>query len=224
MATISKRGNRWLVQVRRKGIPAVSRTFDTMADAKAKAWATLEEAQIEKAQPPSPRGLLTPTRYAEIIRKYREQITPDKRSADTETQRLRCFETGALAATPLIELTPVRLAAYRDERLRKVKPATVRRELALISHSLESAKKSGDSLYRSTQSEKSRSPWSGTRGISGCKPVSGKRSYRPHWRAVTVLRHPAIRSRALVSSNAETLNSSLVCGVGRAAQIPSRQR
>ena len=139
MATITKRGRRWLVQVRRKGIPAVSRTFDTMADAKA--WAALEEAQIEKGLPPSPRRLLAQTTYGEVIRRYRDQITPHKKSADTDAQRLRQLENSCLAAMSLIDLTAIRLASYRDERLRSVKPATVRRELALISHSLEVAKK-----------------------------------------------------------------------------------
>lgn len=139
MATITKRGHRWLVQVRRKGVPPVSRTFDRVADAKA--WAALEEAQIEKALPPTPRRLLAQTSYGDIIRRYRDQITPLKKSAVTEAQRLRQLENGPLASVALLDLTPSRLATYRDDRLLKVKPATVRRELALISHSIEVARK-----------------------------------------------------------------------------------
>jgi len=79
--------------------------------------------------------------YPEVVRLYQGRITPLKKSAVTETQRLDQLESGPLAKVALIDMTATRLASYRDNRLQHVKPATVRRELALISHTLEIARK-----------------------------------------------------------------------------------
>jgi integrase len=139
VATITKRGERWLVQIRRKGVPPSSRTFGSKTDAKA--WATIEESRIERAEAVSPRRLLAATTYGAILRRYREEVTPLKRSAATEIQRLKQLERDTLAETALSNLDSTTLAAYRDRRLKSVRPATVRRELAIISHSLEVARK-----------------------------------------------------------------------------------
>lgn len=139
MASITKRGQRWLVQIRRKGEQPHSRTFSVQADARA--WATAEEARIDRAEPSAPRKLLEATTLGQLIDRYRIEVTPYKRSAATETARLRQLRRDALACRDLAALDSTDLADFRDRRLETVKPATVRRDLALLSHVFEVARK-----------------------------------------------------------------------------------
>ena len=46
MATFSKRGDYWRAEVRRRGYPAQSRSFDTKPDAQA--WARSVESEIDR--------------------------------------------------------------------------------------------------------------------------------------------------------------------------------
>lgn len=87
MASISKRGLRWLVQIRRKGVPPQSQMFDAHSDAKA--WAACEEARIERAEPVVPRRLLAATILHKIMERCLTEVTPRKRSAEQEKQRLQ---------------------------------------------------------------------------------------------------------------------------------------
>ena len=139
MASITKRGKLWLVQIRRKGEPPQSCTFPTQADARA--WAIAEEARIDRAEPPTPRKLLTATTLGQLIERYKLEVTPHKRSAETELSRLRQLGRDALAQRDLASLNSTDIAAFRDRRLLTVQPGTVRRDLALISHIFEVARK-----------------------------------------------------------------------------------
>lgn len=139
MASITKRGNRWLVQIRRKGSPSLSGTF--ASNAEAKAWATVEEARIQRGELPSPRRQLAAVTLAHIIDRYIAEVTPTKKSCASERLRLGKIKRDPLAANSLLDLTPTRIADYRDRRLLVVEPATVHRELAVIRHALEVAQR-----------------------------------------------------------------------------------
>lgn len=139
MASITKRGQRWLVQIRRKGEQPQSRTFSVQADARA--WATAEESRIDRAEPAAPRKLLEATTLGQLVERYRAEITPYKRSAVTETARLKQLARDALACRDLATLNSTDISAFRDRRLQAVKPGTVRRDLALLSHIFEVARK-----------------------------------------------------------------------------------
>jgi len=139
MATITKRGQRWSVQIRRKGHPAQSRTFASKADAKA--WAISTEGQIERNEAPTPRSQLGCVTLAMLIDRYLEEVTPAKRSHLTERQRLKKLQRDVIGSISLADLSSPALASYRDRRLLSVKAGTVRRELGLIQHALDVAKK-----------------------------------------------------------------------------------
>lgn len=139
MATISKRGTRWSAQIRRKGYPAQSRTFGTKADAKA--WAISEEARIERNEAPTPRRELESVTLAMVIDRYLVEVTPSKLSEATERQRLTKLKQDPIGRLNLFELASSHVASYRDRRLLKVKPGTVRRELGLLQHALDLAAK-----------------------------------------------------------------------------------
>lgn len=139
MATITKRGQRWSVQIRRKGHPACSRTFSTKGDAKA--WAIEEEARIERNDPPTQRRQLESVTLGMIITRYLDEVTPTKLSETTERQRLTKIQRDPIACISLAFLSSPDVAAYRDRRLLSVKPGTVRRELGLLQHALDVAQK-----------------------------------------------------------------------------------
>ncbi len=142
MATLRKRGSSWHAQVRRKGYPALTRSFESKADALA--WARDKERGIDRADLPSnPRDLKTLT-VGDLLRRYGETVTPVKRGAAVESYRLRVLLRSELAAVALDKLTTAAVARYRDERLAQVSPGTVRRELAILQHCFEIARREWD--------------------------------------------------------------------------------
>ena len=132
MATITRReSGRWQAKVRRHGV-ALSETFSTRGDAEA--WARRMESEVE-------RGLWRDsteaerTTLAEALERYAREITPRKRSVKAELSRIRWLAAHPLGRVTLARIRSADIAAYRDERLRTgMAPASVRLELALISH------------------------------------------------------------------------------------------
>lgn len=135
MATISRRGKRWSVQIRRKGSPSQSKSFDTKAEAKA--WASIQEGLIERGEVVPTKTAIGKATLGELLLRYESEVTRTKRGKDTEEPRLRKMRKDAICQISLGKLNAADLAGYRDRRLREVKPATVHRELALISHALD---------------------------------------------------------------------------------------
>jgi hypothetical protein len=115
MATIEKRGQFWRVKVRRAGLPAQTRTFDSKT--LAQQWARGVESEIDK-------GIVVDRRVAqrlslaEILERYRHEVTPSKRGAADENLRLKAMAQRPFARIRTSALTSSHLAAYRDERLK----------------------------------------------------------------------------------------------------------
>ena len=68
-------------------------------------------------------------------------MTHTKRSAETERLRLGRMMGDKVMDRILIDLKPGDFAAYRDRRLKMVKPGTVRRELYLFANAIDIATK-----------------------------------------------------------------------------------
>lgn len=82
MATIEKRNGKYRVKVRLKGVTK-SETFTLKSDAVA--WAARTEAAIlDGIQGNAPKSLY----FADLIVRYRDEITPTKRGSRAETYRL----------------------------------------------------------------------------------------------------------------------------------------
>lgn len=139
MATITKRKGGWNVQVRRKGYASRSRTFSTKAEASA--WAREQERLMDLGRLPTSIAILKVTTVDALLRRYAETVTVNKRSADSEALRLRNLQRDALGAILLADLEAKHIAAYRDRRLRLVKPGTVRREMYLLASAIDIATK-----------------------------------------------------------------------------------
>jgi hypothetical protein len=76
MATIRKRGDRWHVQVRRKGSPSVTRSFLKKSDAQT--WARHTESIVDKHGLPPDRAVLDQVTIAELFIRYRDEVIPNK--------------------------------------------------------------------------------------------------------------------------------------------------
>lgn len=139
MATITKRGSGWFTQVRRKGYPAQYRTFRLKADAEA--WARRTEAAMETGGGDGSRAYLKRTTLRELLGRYLLEVTPTKRSEESERLRLEKLQRDPLCDLTLEAFSPQAVAAYRDRRLVVVKPGTVRRELSLLHHALDIARR-----------------------------------------------------------------------------------
>ncbi len=138
MATIRKRGNRWQVQVRRRGCLPRSRTFDQKKDARI--WARQMEAAADRRGLPAETTDLAGSTVGDLITRYRDTVVPRKRGAEIETYILNAFMRHKVARLPLSEISSEHFSRYRDERLERVKPVTVSRELGIIQHAFEVAR------------------------------------------------------------------------------------
>src|SRR4051812_32886785 len=112
MATILKRGNRWFAQIRRKGFPSKSKSFDTHAEAKS--WAVIHEGKIEQGDSPWHAQPLREIPLASVIDRYMAEVTPTKRSSESERLRLGKLRRDSLASVSIADLGSVHLADYRD--------------------------------------------------------------------------------------------------------------
>jgi len=138
MATIRRRKSTWQVQIRRRG-HQVSRTFHLRADAEL--WTRQEEAELDRGGLPTDSRKLRTHTLADLLRRYEAEIVPRKRSADREAYMLRVILRHSIAQVSLHLLTTTEIAKYRDHRLALVKGDTVRRELAIVRHCIEVARK-----------------------------------------------------------------------------------
>lgn len=139
MATIKRRGKSWYVQIRRKGFTPRYKSFASKPDAML--WARAEESAIDNGYGYQASRDLSKITLREILRRYREEVSVHKRGYESENLRLKRIQTEPLCDLPAIELTPAAFSSYRDRRLQKVKPGTVKRELGLLRHTLEIARK-----------------------------------------------------------------------------------
>ncbi len=125
MATISRRGNRWRAQVRRRGHQSLSDTFETKA--RAQAWATQQEAAIIAGR----RGEITRHLFSEGLDRYERDVASLKAGFRWEKIRIGWLKRHGIAHRPMSLITEADIASLRDERLQRVSGVTVRREMAL---------------------------------------------------------------------------------------------
>ena len=130
MPSIRKRQNRFQVQVRRKGQAPVSRSFLLRKDAVS--WARQMELMADRHDLPPDIGLLERSTLGVLVQRYRDMVTPRKKVRENETLVLNAFLRRPICRKTLNELRAVDFAAYRDWRLKTIKPTTLKRELSVI--------------------------------------------------------------------------------------------
>jgi integrase len=130
MATFRNRHGKWQARVTRKGIKPVSKSFQTKQDAER--WARQVEADIDKGRYTNV-ALAERTLLKDIIERYIQEVTLQTRSMREDRYRLSAMMRHWIGSLTMIQLTPAKVAQYRDERLKKVLAGAVIRELAYIS-------------------------------------------------------------------------------------------
>jgi integrase len=126
-------GTRFKAEVARKGVRK-SQTFNTKTEAKD--WAARQEYLILH-QDEFPSKLT----FGEVMDRYAREVSPSKRGVRWEQIRLEKFKTYAISKIALAELKPADLGNWREERLKEVAPASVNREMVLMSAVLSQARK-----------------------------------------------------------------------------------
>ncbi len=140
MATFQKRGEKWRAIIRRAGYPTQSKTFPTKR--LAEEWALSIEAPMVAGELEISKELKILPVYV-LIKRYIAEVSPQKKSASGEINRLNAFLRNYphLVNKPLEQFTKKDVIAWRDSRLKKVKPSSVAREWnslsAIFTHAVE---------------------------------------------------------------------------------------
>jgi integrase len=133
MGSIRVRQGRYQANVRRKGYATVTKTFTSREVAKR--WIKSTEIAIERGDY-APRCTIT---VGELMHKYENEYLPNlNNGGDSHKWRVRLLKR-YFNDLPLADLTPAHLAKYRDQRLLKVAPLTVKRDLSVLSSAINTA-------------------------------------------------------------------------------------
>lgn len=138
MATIRQRGNNWEARIRREGWPPLCKSFNSRADARA--WATVIESEIE-------RGIFIDRTEAEkntlgdLLQRYLTEVSSHKKGCESEHYRIMSMLRDPIAQIKVAGLSGKLMAEWRDRRLKEVSGSTTNRDLNLISHVINVARK-----------------------------------------------------------------------------------
>ena len=116
----------------------MTRTFDTKAQAEA--WAATIESEIARGLFVS-RTEAENTTLGDLLDRYEREIVSAKKGAQIERYRLNRFRESPLARRSIASIRGTDLALWRDHRLKEVSPATVGREMNILGHVFETARK-----------------------------------------------------------------------------------
>ena len=145
MATIRRSGSGWQALIRKKEyIGPKAKTFRSKAQAQL--WANAVESSLKT---PFKLDLKPPQIFREAIDLYIQGPLQDHRSGANEQYPLKVLANSWLGGVLLEELSIRHFALWRDERLSKVKPNTIMRELRVLRVLLDWAKDELDCQLRS---------------------------------------------------------------------------
>lgn len=139
MATIRKRADKWQVQIRRRGFPAVVRSFLLQADAKE--WARHQERIADRGELGPDRKVLERITLGDLVRRYKAEIVPTKKGKEIEEIILTTFLRHSICNKRLSDLGTRDFANYRDDRLRTITAKSLQRQLSPISNMFEIARR-----------------------------------------------------------------------------------
>ena len=138
MATIRKRGDKYQVQIRRSGTRPVSRSFHVLKDAQA--WARHMEVKADRRDLPADPKALQQITLGQLVERYRDTVSIRKRPSRNEQIFLNSFLRHPLSRRAISEITQADFVAYRDQRLKEIKPSSLKRELVPLHNLYELAK------------------------------------------------------------------------------------
>jgi integrase len=142
MASLRKRNNKWQAQVRRVGYNPRAKSFLNKADAQR--WIRQTEIELDRLVLAYDPAALEKLTVADLLTRYRNDVTPHKRGHASEAKRIEVFLREKWSLLSLAHITPQVFTQYRDTRLRTVKAGTVIRELGLLRAIFELARREWD--------------------------------------------------------------------------------
>lgn len=122
---------KWRAQIRRKGLPSISHTFDTFHEA-AK-WQHDIESAVESGEMQREIDYALIPTVSTLLDRYLREVVPKKKGADSEKIRIGKMQEADFAKLKITEIDSTHIASYRDARLAKVTSGTVLRELQILS-------------------------------------------------------------------------------------------
>ena len=129
MATFRNRGGKWQARVRRLGQQPISKSFQNKQDAER--WARQVETDIDKGSYTNV-ALAERTLLKDIIERYIQEVTLQTRSMKEDRYRLGAMMRHWIGSLTMIQLTPAKIAQYRDERLKIVSAGAVIKKEATV--------------------------------------------------------------------------------------------
>lgn len=138
MASIRKRGNSWQARVKRLGTE-VEQSFKSRQAAER--WARQIEVKIELGEynSPTPNSNAATLNFGEILQRYNDTVGSSHRSPTTQTNiRTLIKDLGHLT---LEQVEPKSVAKWRDDKLSKIKSASVNRLIGTLGSVINHARK-----------------------------------------------------------------------------------
>jgi integrase len=140
VAIVEQPDKRWRVEVVGIDDKPVHKTFSTYG--RAKAWESRHRNAIERyGLKPQANVTAAEVTLGELIKRYRREVTPRKRSAESEAYQIGAMMRGPIAALTLADITSKVIADYRNERLADVGNNAVRAEISIIRRTIEVARR-----------------------------------------------------------------------------------
>lgn len=135
MATPKKIATGWRIQIE-IAKQRDSKVFATKRECEN--WAAIRTAELRND---AKTGLSGNHTLLAALRKYATDVSPKNKGERWEVVRLTAFERQLPVSLPIQRITPEILSQWRDGRLLKVKPASVLREMKLLSSVFEVARR-----------------------------------------------------------------------------------
>ena len=117
----------------------MTKSFTLKSDAEA--WGRQKEVELDRGEVLLVQHDLQTKTLGDLLTRYKTEVTPLKRGAGPEAARLSAMLRHPMADVPLSRIKPALIASYRDERLKSVSGPTVRREMTILRHCFEIARK-----------------------------------------------------------------------------------
>jgi integrase len=133
MASFRKRNGKWYVEIKRKGLGCVYKTFINKEDAAS--WAKDTERQLEQGtyQTVNHGNILT---LKELLNDYRDNVVVNKRSNEPEIYKINRLIKHSICRKVITRISVIDVRKLRDEIAKHVAAATVNKYIGIISAAL----------------------------------------------------------------------------------------
>ena len=135
MESIRRRNGRYHVQIRKNGYQTLTHTLSSLS--LARKWASGVEADMERHLYIEVSESIT---LLSLLNRYENEVIPLHKGSKSEHYRIQHLKKH-LGHLRLMHLSPHEVSKYRDIRLQAVSPASLKRELVILSRVLTSAER-----------------------------------------------------------------------------------